>query len=107
MAIAHAAPGEVVDILGPKGAAGEGTAAIFKTPQLEVIRMVLPQGKEVPAHRVPGELTVQCLQGSVAFTARGRTQALRAGQVLHLMGGDEHALRASEDSTLLVTIALS
>lgn len=106
MAIAHAAPGEAVDIMGPKGAAGEGTAAIFKTQQLEVIRMVLPKGKEVPAHQVAGELTVQCLQGSVSFTARGRTQELRAGQILHLMGGDEHALKASEDSTLLVTIVL-
>ena len=39
MAIAHAEPGQVVDILGAKGTAGEGTVALFKTPQLEVIRM--------------------------------------------------------------------
>lgn len=106
MAIAHAEAGEVVDTLGPKGAAGEGTAALFKTEHLEVIRMVVAAGKEVPPHHVAGELTVHCLAGCVAFTARGRTQELRAGQILHLMGGDEHSFRALERSVLLLTIVL-
>lgn len=107
MAIAHAEPGQVVDILGAKGTAGEGTVALFKTPQLEVIRMQVPAGKELSPHRVSGELTVNCLEGRVAFTARGRTQELHNGQILHLMGGDEHSLRAIERSLLLLTIVLA
>ncbi len=106
MAIKHAEPGEVVDTLGPKGAAGEGTAALFKTGKLEVIRMEVLEGKELPAHRVSGEMTVHCREGRVAFTARGRTQELRSGQMLHLLGGDEHSLKALERSLLLLTIVL-
>jgi quercetin dioxygenase-like cupin family protein len=103
MAIAHAEPGEVVDILADKQ---DKTAAIFKTQQLEVIRMVLPEGKKLPSHRVPGEIVVHCVEGRVAFTARGRTQELRSGQILHLMAGDEHSVEALDHACLLVTIAL-
>jgi len=107
MAITHAEPGEVVDILGAKGAAGEGTAALFKTPQLEVIRLELPEGKEMPAHRVSGPFTLHCVSGRVAFTARGRTQELSSGQLVYLLGGDEHSLKALERSALLLTIVLT
>lgn len=106
MAIAHAEAGEVVDILRDQDASAEKTAAIFKTRQLEVIRMVLPQGKKVPAHRTPGEITVQCLEGRVALIARGRTQEMRPGQIVHLLAGDEHSVEALEAACLLVTIAL-
>lgn len=107
MAIAHAEPGEVVDVSHPKEAGGERTAAIFKTRGLEVIRIVLPKGKKLPNHHAPGEITVHCLHGRTSFTARGRTQELRGGQILHLLPGDEHSLEALDDATLLLTIVLS
>ncbi len=107
MAITHAEPGQVVDILGEKDAAGEGTATLFKSQQLQVIRMEVLEGKELPAHRVAGPLTLQCLEGRVAVTARGRTQELRSGQMLYLLGDDEHGLKGIERSTLLLTIVLT
>ena len=69
-----------------------------------MIRLVVPAGKEIPAHDSTGEITVQCLEGRVAFTAAGRTQDLGPGQLIYLSAGETHALRGIEDASLLVTI---
>ena len=51
MAIAHAVSGEVVDLLAPgPPSTPEKTLALFKAPDLEVMRLVLPAGKLVPSH---------------------------------------------------------
>ncbi len=107
MAVPHAKPGEAVDVrpLGP-ALAHSKTATLIKTDSLEVIRLVLPAGKEIPPHQVAGEITVQCLEGRVAFTAGGATRDLTAGQLLYLAGNEPHALRGLEDASLLVTILL-
>jgi quercetin dioxygenase-like cupin family protein len=106
MAIAHVEPGEAVTIVGSRVPYSNGTATIFKSKQLEVIRMVIPKGKEIPVHKAPGEITVQCLEGRVAFSARGRTQELGSGQLLYLTAGEEHALEGVDDAALLLTIVL-
>jgi quercetin dioxygenase-like cupin family protein len=107
MAVPHAAPGQVIDVR-PLGSALRQslTTTLIKTARLEVIRLVLPAGKDIPPHKVAGEITVQCLEGRVAFTALGRTQELAAGQMLYLPGHELHALRGLEDASVLVTILL-
>lgn len=107
MAVPHAASGQVFDVR-PLGAAlrESVTTTLVKTASLEVIRLVVPAGKEIPAHQVPGEITVHCLEGRVALTAQGRTQELEVGQMLFLSGGQEHAVKGLEDAAVLVTILL-
>jgi quercetin dioxygenase-like cupin family protein len=107
MAIERAAPGQAIDI-GPLGAALESqrTSALVKTDTLEVMRLVLPAGKTVPSHAVKGEITVQCLEGKVEFTAAGSSLTLTQGQLLYLAGGVPHALAAVEDASVLVTVLL-
>ena len=107
MAITHAKPGEVIDVR-PLGAAlaRSQTSTLLKTAHLEVIRLVVPAGKELPPHHVAGEITVQCLEGRVAFTAGDATHELGAGQMLYLDGGERHALRGIDNASVLVTILL-
>ena len=107
MAILHATPGEVID-LNPLGNAFDSaqTHTLFKTHDLEVIRLVLPAGKKLPPHRVPGEITVHCLEGRVDFYVDGARRDLTAGTLLYLAGGSEHSLEAIDSSSLLVTILL-
>jgi quercetin dioxygenase-like cupin family protein len=107
MPIPHAKPGDIVDLrpLG-RALATAKTTTLVKTADLELIRLVLSAGKELPTHKVPGEITVQCLEGRVAFTAEGKTQELTAGQLLYLTAGERHAVKGIEDSSLLVTILL-
>ena len=107
MAIPHAKPGEVIDVrpLG-SGLSAASTWTIVKTDTLEVIRIVLPADKELPPHKVPGEITVHCLEGRVEFRVGELKRELTVGEFLYLEGGREHSLRASENSSLLVTILL-
>ena len=108
MSIPHAIPGEVVDVR-PLGAALATTVTktLVKTDSIDVIRMIVPAGKEIPTHRAKGELVVQCLEGKIAFTAYGATHELVAGQFLCLPTGEPHSLRGIEDGSLLLTVLLS
>ncbi|AMV27645.1 Cupin domain protein [Gemmata sp. SH-PL17] len=105
MAIPHAQPGDVIDVrpLGPALATAK-TTTLFKADRLEVIRLVMAAGKELAEHNAPGEITVHCLEGKIAFTALGKTQELTAGRVLYLGGGEPHSVRCLEDASFLLTL---
>lgn len=107
MAIPHAGPAEVVDIrpLGPRLAEAI-TTTLLKTHAVEVLRMVLPAGKQVPAHAVPRETIIQCLEGRVEVRTDDRSSTLDAGHLLYLEGHQTHDLHATEASSVLVTILL-
>jgi quercetin dioxygenase-like cupin family protein len=107
MAIPHAAPGELIDVRPlAERMSSAVTSTLVKTDRLEVIRLVMPAGKTIPPHRARGEITVQCLEGRIVFEALGQSHEMEAGQMLFLSAGDEHALTAREDATVLVTILL-
>ena len=107
MAIQHAQSGELIDVR-PYGSAlpNESTRTLVKTPTLEIVRLVMREGKAHHGHKVHGEITVQCLEGKCAFTVGEATRDLEAGRMLYLAGGQEHALRAVTDCSLLLTILL-
>jgi quercetin dioxygenase-like cupin family protein len=107
MALEHAKPGQVIALT----RSGEDTStfssiALTKTEHIELIRMVLPAGKEMPEHHVDGEITFQCLSGEISLILRGNPTTLRAGDMLYLEGGARHAVRALADSVALLTIVL-
>ena len=108
MALPHAQPGQVFDVR-PLGAAlaETKTATLLKTKHVEVVRMVLPQGKVISEHKAPGEIIVQCLEGLVAFTTMGKEEELEAGQMLYLSAAEPHSVRAVENSSILLTILLN
>jgi len=107
MAINHSLSGEAVNVL-PLGEKlpVEKTAALFKSEDLEVIRLVLAAGKSLPPHKVPGEITIQCIEGKIDVTAEGKSHVLSTGQLLFLSGNLVHGVVAIENSSALVTIAL-
>ena len=105
MAIPHAHPGQVIDVrpLGPALASAR-TTVLVKTPCLEIIRLVIPRGKEIPTHTTSGEITIQCVEGRVALTTDGVTHELGAGQLVYLKAKQPHSLLGVDDGSLLVTI---
>jgi quercetin dioxygenase-like cupin family protein len=108
MALPHARPGQVIDLFPTHIAAGISVShALFKSEQLELIQLVLPAGKGLPVHSVPGEITVQCLKGRIDFAINGRSRVIRAGQLLHVEGGVPHSLLAIEDASALLTIVFT
>lgn len=107
MALEHALPGQVIDIR-PLGSSipTTKTTALFKSTDLEVMRLVLAAGKSLPPHKVQGEITIQCIEGCIEVTAEGTSHLLRAGHLLYLAGNAIHAVTALEDTSALVTVAL-
>lgn len=101
----HAYPGMPVD-LRPEGASlsTAKTFPLVKETMFEAIRMVLRKGREMAGHQVDGPITIYCLDGLIAFTARAQTHELRAGQLLFILSDEPHSLRAIEDSSFLLTI---
>ena len=65
--------------------------AVLRTSAVEVVRLIVRAGQEIPQHKSEGEIIVHCLEGRVAFTAFGKTQVLAPGKLLHLPAGEPHA----------------
>jgi quercetin dioxygenase-like cupin family protein len=108
MGIMHAKPSEPISVSPLGSALSEArTTALVKTDSLEVLRMIVPQGKEIAGHRTRGEVTIQCLEGEVGIVVNGITEVLSAGQLLYLCKNELHAVRGIRDASLLVTILLA
>lgn len=107
MAIPHARSGEVIS-LRPLGArlAEARSKTLLKTDSLEMIRLVVPAGKELARHEVPGEVTLPCLERLVELTVRGNKRQFSGGGSVYLEGSTPHAVHAAEDVSLLLTILL-
>jgi quercetin dioxygenase-like cupin family protein len=103
MALEHAKPGEVIDLGSLGSTIGYAkTAALIKTDRFEVMRLVVPAGVTIPAHQVPGYLTLYCLEGRIQLSPSGAEMG--SGDWIYLERGEPHSVRGIEDSSLLLTI---
>lgn len=101
-------PGDVIDVRPLGSALAESKhVSLLETDQLKIKQMVLPKGKELPEHKAPGEITVQCIEGHIEFTSIGKADDLKPGQLVHLRTGELHSVKAIEDSSFLLTIFLN
>jgi quercetin dioxygenase-like cupin family protein len=107
MALIHAQPFDVISLQPLAGKLREvKTHSLLKTGQIQLMRVVMAQGQTMPEHHVAGEITLQCLEGSVLISTPGRSCALAAGELMALPGHEPHGLKALADSSLLVTVQL-
>ena len=83
MALPHAQPAEIVDVR-PLGSAlaSTQTRTLLRAEKLELIRLVVPAGKEIPEHKAKGEIIAHCIEGKLAFNVFGQTKVLEAGKLL-------------------------
>ncbi len=107
MALHHAASGERIALRRTDDDIAHFTSvALVKTERMELIRLVLPKERPLPEHRVDGEMTLQCLEGEIAFEAHGRTVVLRPNEMVYLAAGEPHTVRANKDAVGLMTIVM-
>ncbi len=100
------APNEVVRLALRQDLQGAKSRTLLKTKGFEITRLVVPAGIDIPPHKAPAELTVQCLEGRVAFTHKGSTKEIKEGELLHLCPGEMHSVKGLEDASLLLTLRL-
>lgn len=105
MALTHARELEVINVrpLG-QALAGTPTQSLLKRPGLQLMRLVLARGQHVAEHQVAGAIIVQVLEGSLTLSTPGATLAMATGELAVLPGGEPHALDATADASLLVTL---
>lgn len=108
MSLHHLSSGEVVALRLQGAQLREApSTALVKTDNMEVMRLVLEAGKSIPEHRVAGEMTLYCLEGSVELQAHQKKQLLKAGDLVYLEAMQPYALYATEHTALLVTMLLN
>lgn len=101
----HPASGELIDIRPLDDKLTESASiALVRTEDFEVMRLVLPKGKSIPEHSVEGELTLQCLEGTVELQAQGKKQQLQPGQLIYLQGKTPYAINAVDNASVLMTM---
>jgi len=107
MATPQANVGELVDVrpLGSALASSQRTV-LLRAEQVEIGRLFVPAGKEIPEHKAKGEIVVQCLEGRVPYTIFGKTLTLEAGKLLYMPTGEPHSVKGIEDALLLLTVFL-
>jgi quercetin dioxygenase-like cupin family protein len=103
MALSHAKSGQVIR-LDPHGAVRSET--LIRDDHMEVVQMVLEAGKYLKEHMAAGAMIVQVLKGAVDFDAHGSTQRITPGHLMFLRDSEPHAVRALEDTVLLLSIFL-
>lgn len=107
MAMTHMAPGQARSVRPlAQQLRDSKTAALFKSQDLEVIRLVLRAGSGVPPHKVSGEMTIHCLEGCLELRIDDALVRLYPGELLFLKRLQRHALQAVEDSSALITMVL-
>ena len=104
MALAHAAPGEVVHLQPLSVLADARTTALVKTDRFEAVQLVLSAGTRIAPHSVDGYFTLQCLEGSVTLETDSGAIDLMGGDWVYLDRGEKHGLAVREHSSLLLTI---
>jgi quercetin dioxygenase-like cupin family protein len=108
MALDHAQPLDVINVRPLAGKLDEvKTHSLLKTRKLQLMRLVLAAGQQVPEHQVPGEITIHCLEGQAVVRTPALSRTLDTGELMALPGGEPHALQATTAASLLVTILLN
>lgn len=90
--------------LAPDGQDRRGVTLV-KESGLNVVLTHLHAGGTLAEHAAPGAATVQVLDGHVRVQVGDETLDLPAGRLIAFDAKVRHSVEASEDSTLLLTLA--
>jgi quercetin dioxygenase-like cupin family protein len=73
---------------------------------LELFLLYVRAQGTVPAHQVPGAITIQGILGKAMVAAEGQEHELTPDTIVSIGGGIPHDLRATTECVLLVTRVL-
>lgn len=104
----HVQSSEVINLETLKGDMNvDASYALIKTNDMEVIRMALPEGKEIDEHRVEGEMSVLCLKGNIQFKVGSVVRNLSEEDWMYLKKKQTFSYTVKKDTILLLTILFS
>lgn len=71
------------------------SSVILDNEILRVVHVMLPAGKELEEHAVPGPVVVQVVEGTVDFQVNNTVQPMSVGDVIYMRPQELHAVRAT------------
>jgi len=77
---------------------------VFATPTTRITLFGFAPGQEMTEHTSTRHALVQMLSGECEFTLAGRKQVVKAGDFLHMPPGLPHALLATQQFSMLLTL---
>ena len=77
---------------------------VFAAPAMRVVLFGFAPGQELTEHTSTQHALVQILSGECEFTLAGRSQTLKAGDLLYMPPGLPHAARATQQFSMLLTL---
>lgn len=80
---------------------------LFKSEGLRIILMALHTEAELKAHKAPGIITVQVLEGEIKFKTGKQESNLGKDEMLTLHAGITHNVFAIKEAVFLLTIAIA
>ena len=83
---------------------GRSARTLVKEGPLRLTVIAIAAGGDLLAHRTSGPITIQVLDGEIVFTALGREQVLRTGDLLVLAPEIEHSARSTTGGVFLLTV---
>jgi quercetin dioxygenase-like cupin family protein len=83
---------------------GRNSRTIHREHDISVLLIVMQSGAFLSEHKAPGAITVQVLEGRIAFTAEGQQVESGPLELITLAANMLHKVEALEASALLVTI---
>jgi quercetin dioxygenase-like cupin family protein len=111
MSVVHC--NQVVDLAHTPEGDAPLTTVLVQTDDLQVTRMVVAAGQELPPQRTIGDVTLQCLSGRVQFSivdddnlVDDERQELGPGQLVYLSAKMPHSIAGLEDSVLVLTMVV-
>jgi len=77
---------------------------LLKTAAGRVVLFGFAQGQELTEHTSTQHALVQVLSGACEFSLYGKTHGLKAGDLLYMPPGAPHAVKATEQFSMLLTL---
>lgn len=76
---------------------------VIKEEDFDIMNIQLRAGEEVKEHHADANVLIVVRKGKVQFTVEGVEHTVTTGTILHMKPLEKHALKALEDSDIVVT----
>ena len=77
---------------------------VLRTPGTRVVLFGFAAGQELSEHMSTSHALIQILSGECEFALAGQPRTLKAGDLLYMPPNLPHAVKATEESSMLLTL---
>ena len=77
---------------------------LFRTPNARAVLFGFAEGQELTEHTSTSHALIQILSGRCEFSLAGKPHSLKPGDFLHMPPNLPHAVKATEQFSMLLTL---